>query len=129
MGHFLGKSERFFDRKLEARITTRMKSASVRVTIGPFTIGGDGPIQGLPLIELKRDGRVYLMFPEGATPTVGEIYRIVRPFGFYDEEFSFPGRPRKTVAKVRVMSVLGGKRAEAQVLRGSVLGGMCAEKD
>jgi hypothetical protein len=106
-----------------------MKSASVRVTIGPFTIGGNGPIHDLPLIELKRDGGVYITFPEGATPSVGEVYRIVRPSGFYEEEFSFPGRLRRTVAKVRVLSVSRGKRAEVQVLRGSVLGGMSAEKD
>jgi hypothetical protein len=129
MEHFLGKSERLSDRKPETRVKTRMKSVSVRVKIGPFTIGGDGPIHDLPLIELKRDGGVYLTFPEGATPTVGGVYRIVRPSGFYDEKFSFPGRLRKTVAKVRVLSVSGGMRVEVQVLRGSVLGGMSAEKD
>jgi hypothetical protein len=129
MHRFPGRSKRFFHQKSEIRVTSRTTSNSVRVTIGPFTIGGNDPIYDLPLIELKRDGKVHLTFPEGAMPTMGEVYRIVRPSGFYDEEFSFPGRLRKTVAKVRILSVSCGNRAEVQVLRGSVLGGMSAEKD
>ena len=129
MEHYLGNSERFFHRNPELRLTSRMKSISVRVTIGLFTIGGNGPIYDLPLIELKRDGGVYLTFPEGTTPNVGDVYRIVRPVGFYGDDYFSLGGPRKTVAKVKILGATSGTRAEVQILRGSVIGGMSAEKD
>ena len=113
----------------EFQIMSRMKGVPIRVTIGPFMIGGNGPIYDLPLIELKRDGRVYLTFPEGTRPNVGDVYRIVRPVGFYGDDYSSFGRPRKTAAKVKILGASGGTRAEVQILKGSIIRGMSAEKD
>jgi hypothetical protein len=129
MDHSLGNSERFFDWNHESGVESRMKRASFRVTIGAFAIGRNRAIHNLPLIELKRDGGVHLTFPEGATPTDGEVYRIVRPIGFYGDDYSSLGHLRKTVAKVKILGVSGSNRVEVQVLRGSVVGGVSAEKD
>jgi hypothetical protein len=114
---------------LEGRDTSSMKSASIRVSLGPFAIGGNSPLYDLSLIELKRDGRVYLTFQEGVTPIVGDIYHIVRPAGSHGVNYFSWGRPRKTVAKVRILAVSGDTRAEVRILRGSVVGGTSAEKD
>jgi hypothetical protein len=99
------------------------------VAIGPLAIGGNDPIYDLPLIELKRDGEVYITFPENVTLTVGEVFRIVRPFGNLEERYLSLGRPRITVAKVKILKVHRGRRAEIKVLRGSIIGGVSAERD
>ena len=82
----------------------------------------------LPLIELKRTGEMYITFPDGVNPSVGEVYLIVRPIGLVRNGYFFFGRPRKSVALVKIIMITGKTRAQIEVLSGSVIGGVSAEK-
>jgi len=95
--------------------------------IGSFLLGGGGPILDLRLIAVNRGG-VYLTFPEGAAPAENEVFNIVRPIGRREDPVLAPGEPRKVVAEVRILRVVGTDRALVHVLRGSVIKGIGAER-
>jgi hypothetical protein len=95
--------------------------------IGPFLLGGGGPIYDLPLIDVNRHG-VYLTFPEGTMPAENEVFSVVRPLGRREDPVLASGQPRRVVAEVRVVRVVGTSRALVHVLRGSVIKGTGAER-
>jgi hypothetical protein len=95
--------------------------------IGPFLLGGRRPIHDLRLTDVSRE-RVYLTFPEGTALAENEVYRIVRPIGRREDPVLVSGQPRRVVAEVRVVRVVGTTRALVQVLRGSVIKGTGAER-
>ena len=95
--------------------------------IGPFLLGGRRPIHDLRLTDVSREG-VYLTFPEGTALAENEVYRIVRPIGRREDPVLVSGQPRRVVAEVRVVRVVGTTRALVQVLRGSVIKGTGAER-
>ena len=95
--------------------------------IGPFLLGGTGPILDLHLIEVNRNG-VYLTFPEGTATAENEIFNVVRPLGRCEDPVVVSGQPRKIVAEVKIMNVEGSNRALVKVLRGSVIKGTAAER-
>lgn len=105
-----------------------MKKFSIRISLGPFAIGGNDPIYDLPLIEIRKSGEVYITFPEGANPSVGEVYLILRPTGLSGDQYFSLGRPRRSVAKVKIKMITDKTRAQIEVLSGSVIGGVSAEK-
>lgn len=126
--HFTRSSRSALNTDYGIHFLSFMNSLSIRISLGPFAIGGNGPIYDLPLIEIKRSGEVYITFPEGANLSVGEVYLIVRPIGLSGDGYFFLGRPRRSVAKVRIKMVTGKTRAQIEVLSGSVIGGLSAEK-
>jgi len=97
------------------------------VKIGPFLVGGSGPIHNLPLIDVTRKG-LYLTFPEEARPAENEVFRVVRPLGRRADAVLASGRPRKIVAAVKILRVEETTRALVKVLWGSVIKGMGAER-
>jgi hypothetical protein len=105
-----------------------LKKFSIRIALGPFVWGGNEPIYDLPLIELRRSGEVYITFPDGVNLSVGEVYLIVRPIGLSGDGYFFLGQPRRSVAKVKIGMITGQTRAQIQVLGGSVIRGVSAEK-
>jgi hypothetical protein len=126
--HFTSSSPSAHNTDYGIHFLSLVKSFSIRISLGPFAIGGDAPIYDLPLIELRRTGEVYLTFPDGVELSVGEEYRVDRPIGLSGDEYFFFGRPRETVAVVKVIMITGKTRAQVQVLSGSVIGGVSAEK-
>jgi hypothetical protein len=109
-----------------------MSNPSVRRSFGPlkigrFLFGGRLPILDLRLIEVNRDG-VYLTFPEGATPAENEVFNVVRPVGRCEDPVLASGRPRRVVAEVKVVKAVGATRTLVQVLWGSVIKGIGAER-
>ena len=95
--------------------------------IGPFLLGGAGPILDLHLIEVNRNG-VYLTFPEGTAPAENEVFGVVRPLGRREDPALVSGQPRKIVAEVKIMKVGELNRALVKVLSGSVIKGTAAER-
>lgn len=95
--------------------------------IGSFLLGGRRPIHDLRLIDLTRDG-VYLTFPEGTALAENEVYRIVRLIGRREDPVLVSGQPRRVVAEVRVVKAVGATRTLVQVLWGSVIKGLGAER-
>jgi hypothetical protein len=71
---------------------------------------------------------VFLTFPEGVNLSVGDVYRIVRPIGLSGDRYSHLGHPRKSVAIVKIVKLTDRTRAQIQVMDGSVLGGVSAER-
>jgi hypothetical protein len=95
--------------------------------IGRLLLGGGLPILDLRLIEINRDG-VFLTFPEGATPAENAVFNVVRPLGRREDPVLASGQPRRIVAEVRVVKAVKGTRTLVQVLWGSVIGGVGAER-
>jgi hypothetical protein len=104
-----------------------VKSSFGPLKIGPFLLGGRRPIHDLRLIDVTRDG-VYLTFPEGTALAENEVYRIVRPIGRREDPVLVSGQPRRVVAEVRVVKAVGATRTLVQVLWGSVIKGVGAER-
>lgn len=120
--------QRILDRIYGIPFLFRMKRLTPRITLGSFVIGGSHPIYDLPLIELRRDGRVFLAFPEKANICVGESYHIVRPIYLFGDEYFALGRPRRLVATMKIVKITGNAQAQVQVLNGSVIAGVSAER-
>jgi hypothetical protein len=95
--------------------------------IGPFLVGGREPIHDLPLIEVNRR-EVYLTFPEGVALAENEVFRVVRPLRRRDDPILASGQPRRIVADVKIVRVMGTTRALVWVLRGSATKGIGAER-
>ncbi len=95
--------------------------------IGPLIFGGNTTPLDLPIMELKRDG-VYLTFPEETVLHEGEVFWIVRWVGSYGHPRIISFLPRRIVATVKILKITGGTRAFVDVLEGSVVKGVCAEK-
>ena len=95
--------------------------------IGPFLLGGSGPIHNLSLIDVNRRG-VYLTFSERTLLAENEVYRVVRPLTRRTDSTLASGQPRRIVAEVQVVKVVGRTSVQVQVLRGSVTSGMGAER-
>jgi hypothetical protein len=128
MRRFSGSGRENLNRNYAILFLSRVKMLSLRIAIASFAIGGSDPIHDLPLIAVKRNGEIYLTFSKGARPVVGEAYYIVRPIGSSEGVYLFPGRPRKIVAKVKILTITDDTRAQIEVLSGSVIGGVSAEK-
>ena len=95
--------------------------------IGRYILRGGGPLYELPLIDVSKN-RTYLMFPRGTLLAVGEIFEIVRPIRPRDDFARWPERPRKVVARVKIIAIERGTEAIVHVLNGSVIKGYWAER-
>jgi len=109
-----------------------MANPSVKRSFGPlkigrFLLGGRLPILDLRLIEVYRDG-VFLTFPEGTTPAENEVFNVVRPVGRREDPVLASGCPRRVVAEVKIVKAVGATRTLVQVLWGSVIKGVGAER-
>jgi hypothetical protein len=105
----------------------RDHGGSRALRIGRFILRGGGPFHELPLIEVSRN-RTCLMFRQGTHLAVGQIYEIVRPIRIRDDFGRWPVRPRKVVARVKILGIEGETRAIVHVLNGSVIRGYWAER-
>lgn len=106
--------------------SARMKFVTA-LNIGPFLLGGSGPVHDLPLIEVTRLG-VYITFPTGVRPAENDVFRIVRPLWRREDPVLTSGQPRKVVAEVQIVSVRECPRVLVRVLKGSVISGISAER-
>ena len=95
--------------------------------IGPFLLGGSRPIHNLSLIDVNQRG-VYLTFSEGTLLAEREVFRVVRPLTRRTDPTLASGQPRRIVAEVKVVKVTGRTSVLVQVLRGSVIKGLGAER-
>jgi hypothetical protein len=95
--------------------------------IGPFLLGGSGPIHNLSLIDVNQRG-VYLTFSERTLLAENDVFRVVRPLTRRTDPTLASGQPRRIVAEVKVVKVTGRTSVLVQVLRGSVIKGLGAER-
>ena len=95
--------------------------------IGPFLLGGNGPIHNLSLIDVNQRG-VSLTFSERTLLAENDVFRVVRPLTRRTDPTLASGQPRRIVAEVKVVKVTGRTSVQVKILRGSVTSGMGAER-
>jgi hypothetical protein len=95
--------------------------------IGRFKLGGGEPRHELPLIDIGLT-RTFITFPPGTMLATGQMFEIIRPIRVH-AGFIRPFRAfRKVVALVKIVGIGLEARARVEVLRGSVRGGLWAER-
>ena len=95
--------------------------------VGPLILGGNTIPLDIPVMELNLDG-TFLTFPEETSLHEGEVFWIVRWMGTCRRPRVLSFLPRRIVAIVKILRITGGTRAFVDVLKGSVVKGVCAEK-
>lgn len=105
----------------------RELGGSRALRIGRYILRGGGPLHELPLIEVSKN-RTCLMFQRGTDLAVGQIFEIVRPIRVRDDFARWPERPRKVVARVKIIAIERETLAIVHVLSGSVIKGYWAER-
>jgi hypothetical protein len=127
MGDHMEAVTRSIEREWGHAVDSSQKRFFGPLKIGPFLLGGNGPIHNLSLIDVNQRG-VYLTFSERTLLAENDVFRVVRPLTRSTDPTLTSGQPRRIVAEVQVVKVTGRTSVEVKVLRGSVTSGMGAER-